>query len=112
MIAVTRIMDARHHPFDVLSGSALGIGTSFVGWYHYFPEGVRGLRKRMGQENDEEEEEGEGGLYLSDGDDPQSSSGGDGNDVINAGALDSTTTKRTGRTGDEEEQGMGNATGP
>ena len=37
LIAVTRIMDARHHPFDVLSGSFLGIMTAILGWRQYFP---------------------------------------------------------------------------
>ena len=30
-------MDARHHPFDVLSGSVLGITTALVSWRQYFP---------------------------------------------------------------------------
>lgn len=37
LIAITRIMDNRHHPFDVLFGSALGVVTSFVGFYQYHP---------------------------------------------------------------------------
>ncbi|KAI9817347.1 MAG: hypothetical protein M1832_004653 [Thelocarpon impressellum] len=37
LIADSRIMDARHHPFDVLSGSLLGIVSAWVAYRQYFP---------------------------------------------------------------------------
>lgn len=37
LIAVTRIMDARHHPFDVITGSFLGIVSAYVSYRQYFP---------------------------------------------------------------------------
>ena len=37
MVAVSRIMDARHHPFDVLSSSLLGIFVAWVSYRQYFP---------------------------------------------------------------------------
>ncbi|KAF2501357.1 PAP2-domain-containing protein, partial [Lophium mytilinum] len=37
LIAGSRIMDARHHPFDVLSGSALGILVAWGAYRQYFP---------------------------------------------------------------------------
>ncbi|EGC41452.1 PAP2 domain-containing protein [Histoplasma capsulatum var. duboisii H88] len=37
LIAATRIMDARHHPFDVLFGSLLGILCGYVAYRQYFP---------------------------------------------------------------------------
>lgn len=37
LIAVSRIMDARHHPFDVISGSLLGIMMAYVAYRQYFP---------------------------------------------------------------------------
>ncbi|KAF8533348.1 phosphatidic acid phosphatase type 2/haloperoxidase, partial [Trichophaea hybrida] len=37
LIAVSRIMDARHHPFDVVTGSMLGIITAWVAYRQYFP---------------------------------------------------------------------------
>ena len=37
LVAVSRIMDARHHPFDVLSGAALGVGTAWISYRQYFP---------------------------------------------------------------------------
>ena len=36
-IAVSRIMDARHHPFDILFGSALGILVAWGSYRQYFP---------------------------------------------------------------------------
>ncbi|KAK5195729.1 hypothetical protein LTR99_002254 [Exophiala xenobiotica] len=36
-IAMSRIMDARHHPFDVLFGSALGILCAWGSYRQYFP---------------------------------------------------------------------------
>ncbi|KAH0560049.1 hypothetical protein GP486_003428 [Trichoglossum hirsutum] len=37
LIADSRIMDARHHPFDVLSGSFLGIVVAWCSYRQYFP---------------------------------------------------------------------------
>jgi hypothetical protein len=37
LIAVTRIMDARHHPFDVITGSLLGVFTAWASYRQYFP---------------------------------------------------------------------------
>ena len=37
LIAVSRIMDARHHPFDVISGSFLGILVAWAAYRQYFP---------------------------------------------------------------------------
>ncbi|KAL0255084.1 hypothetical protein SLS55_009612 [Diplodia seriata] len=37
LVAASRIMDARHHPFDVLSGSLLGILTAWGSYRQYFP---------------------------------------------------------------------------
>lgn len=37
MIAGSRIIDARHHPFDVLFGSALGILCGWAAYRQYFP---------------------------------------------------------------------------
>jgi hypothetical protein len=37
LIAVSRIMDARHHPFDVISGSLLGILVAWGSYRQYFP---------------------------------------------------------------------------
>lgn len=37
LIAVSRIMDARHHPFDVISGSMLGVLCAWVAYRQYFP---------------------------------------------------------------------------
>ncbi|KAK2880129.1 hypothetical protein FQN49_000543 [Arthroderma sp. PD_2] len=37
LVAASRIMDARHHPFDVISGSLLGIGCGWVAYRQYFP---------------------------------------------------------------------------
>jgi diacylglycerol diphosphate phosphatase / phosphatidate phosphatase len=36
-VAMSRIMDARHHPFDVLFGSALGILVGWASYRQYFP---------------------------------------------------------------------------
>jgi membrane-associated phospholipid phosphatase len=36
-IAMSRIMDARHHPFDVLFGSAMGILVAWAAYRQYFP---------------------------------------------------------------------------
>ncbi|KIW17734.1 hypothetical protein PV08_04929 [Exophiala spinifera] len=36
-VAMSRIMDARHHPFDVLFGSALGILCAWASYRQYFP---------------------------------------------------------------------------
>ena len=37
LIAGSRIMDARHHPFDVISGSLLGIIVAWISYRQYFP---------------------------------------------------------------------------
>lgn len=37
LVTVSRIMDARHHPFDVISGSLLGITSAWVSYRQYFP---------------------------------------------------------------------------
>jgi diacylglycerol diphosphate phosphatase/phosphatidate phosphatase len=37
LVAGSRIMDARHHPFDVLSGSTIGILIGWVAYRQYFP---------------------------------------------------------------------------
>jgi diacylglycerol diphosphate phosphatase/phosphatidate phosphatase len=37
LITGTRIMDARHHPFDVISGALLGILVSWASYRQYFP---------------------------------------------------------------------------
>jgi hypothetical protein len=37
LIAGSRIMDARHHPFDVITGSMLGIATAWIAYRQYFP---------------------------------------------------------------------------
>lgn len=37
LIALSRIQDARHHPFDVISGSMLGALCAFVAYRQYFP---------------------------------------------------------------------------
>ncbi len=44
-VAVTRIMDARHHGFDVLFGSALGMFCAWVAYRQYFPP-ISHTRKR------------------------------------------------------------------
>ncbi|KAF2437029.1 PAP2-domain-containing protein [Tothia fuscella] len=37
LVAGSRIMDARHHPFDVLSGSLLGMLVAWASYRQYFP---------------------------------------------------------------------------
>lgn len=37
LIAASRIMDARHHPFDVITGSLLGVLCAFIAYRQYFP---------------------------------------------------------------------------
>ena len=37
LIAGSRIMDARHHPFDVITGSLLGIACAWAAYRQYFP---------------------------------------------------------------------------
>lgn len=37
LVAGSRIMDARHHPFDVISGSLLGILVAWGSYRQYFP---------------------------------------------------------------------------
>ncbi|KAJ6138193.1 Phosphatidic acid phosphatase type 2/haloperoxidase [Penicillium samsonianum] len=45
LVAVSRIMDARHHPFDVITGSMLGIACGFVAYRQYFPPLTEAWRK-------------------------------------------------------------------
>lgn len=45
LIAVSRIMDARHHPFDVISGSLLGIAVAWAAYRQYFPPVTESWRK-------------------------------------------------------------------
>lgn len=45
LIAVSRIMDARHHPFDVISGSLLGIMMAYGAYRQYFPPVGESWRK-------------------------------------------------------------------
>jgi diacylglycerol diphosphate phosphatase/phosphatidate phosphatase len=45
LIADTRIMDARHHPFDVISGSLLGIATAWASYRQYFGPVMESWRK-------------------------------------------------------------------
>lgn len=37
LVAVSRIMDARHHPFDVITGSMLGVACAWAAYRQYFP---------------------------------------------------------------------------
>jgi hypothetical protein len=37
LMAVSRIMDARHHPFDVITGAMLGQFMAWVAYRQYFP---------------------------------------------------------------------------
>jgi len=45
LITGTRIMDARHHPFDVLSGALIGILVSWASYRQYFPPVTETWRK-------------------------------------------------------------------
>lgn len=45
LIAASRIMDARHHPFDVITGSLLGIMCAFIAYRQYFPPVTETWRK-------------------------------------------------------------------
>lgn len=45
LIAVSRIMDARHHPFDVISGSLLGMMMAYGAYRQYFPPVSESWRK-------------------------------------------------------------------
>lgn len=45
LITGTRIMDARHHPFDVMFGSALGILVAWGSYRQYFPPVTETWRK-------------------------------------------------------------------
>ncbi|CAL8576799.1 hypothetical protein XPA_002664 [Xanthoria parietina] len=45
LIAVSRIMDARHHPFDVISGSMLGMLVAWGAYRQYFPPVTETWRK-------------------------------------------------------------------
>lgn len=37
LVAVSRIMDARHHPFDVITGAILGLFVAWASYRQYFP---------------------------------------------------------------------------
>lgn len=37
LIAVSRIVDHRHHPFDVVTGSMLGVFVAWISYRQYFP---------------------------------------------------------------------------
>jgi len=37
LVTVSRIMDARHHPFDVITGSVLGYVVAWIAYRQYFP---------------------------------------------------------------------------
>lgn len=45
LIAVSRIMDARHHPFDVITGSILGVVCATISYRQYFPPLTEAWRK-------------------------------------------------------------------
>lgn len=45
LIAVSRIMDARHHPFDVITGSLLGVFCAWASYRQYFPPVTEPWRK-------------------------------------------------------------------
>ena len=45
LIAVSRIMDARHHPFDVITGSMLGVLTAWGAYRQYFPPVTEAWKK-------------------------------------------------------------------
>lgn len=45
LIAISRIMDARHHPFDVISGSLLGMAMAYISYRQYFPPLSESWRK-------------------------------------------------------------------
>ena len=45
LITGTRIMDARHHPFDVISGALIGILVSWASYRQYFPPVTETWRK-------------------------------------------------------------------
>ncbi|KAL8857913.1 MAG: hypothetical protein Q9178_005532 [Gyalolechia marmorata] len=45
LIAISRIMDARHHPFDVISGSMLGMLVAWGAYRQYFPPVTETWRK-------------------------------------------------------------------
>lgn len=45
LITGTRIMDARHHPFDVISGAMLGILVAWAAYRQYFPPITETWRK-------------------------------------------------------------------
>lgn len=45
LVAVSRIMDARHHPFDVITGSMLGVACALVAYRQYFPPLSEAWRK-------------------------------------------------------------------
>lgn len=53
VVSVTRVLDNRHHPFDVLFGSVLGIGCAWIGYrFALLPHWQ--AREEDGQLNDQE----------------------------------------------------------
>ena len=45
LVAVSRIMDARHHPFDVITGSLLGVACASISYRQYFPPVTEAWKK-------------------------------------------------------------------
>ena len=45
LITISRIEDARHHPFDVITGSMLGALCAYVAYRQYFPSHAESWRK-------------------------------------------------------------------
>lgn len=45
LIAISRIVDARHHPFDVIAGSLLGIAVAWASYRQYFPSISEPMKK-------------------------------------------------------------------
>lgn len=45
LVAISRIEDARHHPFDVIFGSLLGAVCAFVAYRQYFPSLTESWKK-------------------------------------------------------------------
>ena len=51
LIAVSRIEDARHHPFDVITGSLLGVLCAYVSYRQYFPSLAESWKKGRAHPN-------------------------------------------------------------
>ena len=45
LVAISRIEDARHHGFDVITGSLLGVFTAYIAYRQYFPPLSEAWRK-------------------------------------------------------------------